>query len=210
MIHIHPTALWIGMPTTRTANSETRKNAAATPSTATKPTIKASITIRNPPGPSRDAKIPPASTNDGKKNFHRDTTINPPTETSPTNAPTEPEQLMFQALKQLQEIYDASSKTKANKITIERAAFETIATMFQQAYEQMKTKAPISKPITTPTPENASILDALQQIKASIINLEAKQTARNEAKIEQHPTPKTYADMLKTPITAAQLFRHQE
>ena len=198
------------MPTTRTANSETCKNAAATPSTATKPTIKASITVRNPPGPSRDAKTPPASTNDGKKNLHRDTTTNPPTETPPTNAPTEPEQLMFQVLKQLQEIYDASCKTKANKITIERATFETIATMFQQAYEQMKTKAPIPKSITTPAPENASILDALQQIKASIINLEAKQTARNEAKIEQCPTPKTYADTLKPPITAAQLFKHQE
>ena len=198
------------MPTTRTANSERRKNEATSSSTATKPSIKASITVRNPPGPSRDAKTPPASTNDGKKNFHRDTTTTPPTETPSTNAPTEPEQLMFQALKQLQEIYDTSCKTKAIKITIERATFEKIATMFQQAYEQMKTKAPMSEPISTPAPENANILDALQQIKASIINLEAMQTTRNESKTEQCPTAKTYADILKTPITAAQLLKHQE
>ena len=82
--------------------------------------------------------------------------------------------------------------------------------MFQQAYEQMKTKAPTPEPIPTPVPENASILNALQQIKASIINLEAMQTVRNEPKIEQCPTAKIYADILKTPITAAQLFKHQE
>jgi hypothetical protein len=67
------------------------------------------------------SKTPPASTNDGKKNFHRDTTTTPPIEIPSTNAPTEPEQLMFQALKQLQEIYDTSCKTKPVKITIERA-----------------------------------------------------------------------------------------
>ena len=117
---------------------------------------------------------------------------------------------MVQGLKQLQEIYDASCKTKAKQITIERAIFEKIATTFQQAYEQMKTKAPTSKPTSTPAPENASILDALQQIKASIVNLEAMQTTRNEPKTEQCPTAKTYADTLKTPITAAQLLRHQE
>jgi hypothetical protein len=54
----------------------------------------------------------------------------------------EAEQLLVQGLKQLQEIHDASCKTKAKQITIERAIFEKIATMFQQAYEQMKTKAP--------------------------------------------------------------------
>jgi hypothetical protein len=83
---------------------------------------------------------------------------------------------MFQALKQLQKIYDASCKTKATKITIERATFEKIATTFQHVYEQMKTKAPTTKPTPTPAPESASILNALQQIKASIINLEAMQT----------------------------------
>ena len=134
----------------------------------------------------------------------------PPNETSPTNALTEAEQLMIQGLKQLQEIYDASCKTKAKQITIERAIFEKIATTFQQAYEQMKTKALTSMPTSTPAPENASILDTLQQIKASIVNLEAMQTTRNEPKTEQCPTVKTYADTLKTPIIAAQLLRHQE
>jgi hypothetical protein len=89
---------------------------------------------------------------------------------------------MFQALKQLQEIYDISYKTKTIKITIERATFEKIATMFQQVYEQMKIKAPTSEPIPTSAPENANILDALQQIKASIINLEAMQTPETSLK----------------------------
>jgi hypothetical protein len=48
------------------------------------------------------------------------------------------------------------------------------------------------------------------KLKRSIINLEAKKTAGNEPEIVQCPTPKTYADTLKTPITAAQLFKHQE
>jgi hypothetical protein len=46
---------------------------------------------------------------------------------------------MFQALKQLQEIYDTSCKTKTDKITIERTTFENIATTFKQAYEKIKT-----------------------------------------------------------------------
>jgi hypothetical protein len=82
--------------------------------------------------------------------------------------------------------------------------------MFQQAYEQMKTKAFTPEPIPTRAPENASILDALQQIKASIINLEVTQTTRNESKTEQCPTAKSYADTLKTPIITAQLLKHQE
>ena len=69
---------------------------------------------------------------------------------------------------------------------------------------------PPSKPVSTPAPENARILNALQQIKASIVNLEAMQTTKNEPKTEQCPTAKTYADTLKTPITAAQLLKHQE
>src|SRR5204862_6240377 len=100
----------------------------------------------------------------------------------------------FQALKQLQEIYDASCKTKANKITIERATFEKIAKTFQQAHEQIKTEA--STPMPTPTPENASIIDALQQIKASINNLEAMQTTRHMPNIDA--LIKTYADVIKT------------
>src|SRR5438046_1538564 len=86
-------------------------------------------------------KPPPTCTDDGKKFFHQNTITASPTETSATSTLTEAEQLMFQALKQLQEIYDASCKTKANKITIERATFEKIATTFQQVYEQIKTKA---------------------------------------------------------------------
>jgi hypothetical protein len=66
--------------------------------------------------------------------------------------------------------------------------FEKIAMTFQQAYEQMKTKAPIFNPTSTPTPEKAGILDALQQIKANIFSPEAIQTARNEPKTEQCPT----------------------
>jgi hypothetical protein len=90
-----------------TANNETPKNVATTSSTATKSSIKASITIRNPPDPSRDTETSPTSTFDGKKIFHQDTTTTPPTENPSTNTPTEPEQLMFQAFKQLQELYDA-------------------------------------------------------------------------------------------------------
>ena len=171
------------MPTTRTANSQTRKNAATTSSTATKPPIKASITVQTPPSPSRDTKTPPTSTDDGKKFFHRDTATTPSTEHPPTNALTEAEQLMIQALKQLQEIYNASCKTNAKQITIERATFEKIATTFQQAYEQIKTKASTPMPTSTPVPENASILNVLQQMKASIANLEAMQATKNETKM---------------------------
>src|SRR5579862_6230285 len=103
----------IRMPTKRTANIETRKNVATTSSTARNPSVKPSITIQDPPGQSRDAKTPPTCTDDGKKNFHQNTTTISPIETSATNTLTEAEQLMFQALEQLQELYDASCKTKA-------------------------------------------------------------------------------------------------
>ena len=39
---------------------------------------------------------------------------------------------MIQALQQLQEIYDDTCKSNADKVVIERATFETIATTFQQ------------------------------------------------------------------------------
>jgi hypothetical protein len=85
--------------------------------------------------------------------------------------------------------------------------------MFQQAYEQMKTKASTSESIPMPAPENKSILDGLQQIKVSIINLEIIQITRNEPKIVQCLMAKIYTDTLKTPITAitaAQSFKHEE
>ena len=194
------------MPTKRTANSETRKNAATTSSTASNPSVRACITVQDPPGESRDTKTPPTFTDDGKKIFHQDTITASPTETPATNTLTEAEQLMFQALKQLQEIYDASCKTKANKITIERATFEKIAKTFQQAYEQIKAEA--STPMPTFTPENASILDTLQQIKLRITNLEAKHTTRNAPNIDA--PAKTYTNAIKTLITAAQLHKLQE
>ena len=194
------------MPIKRTTNNETRKNATTTPSTASNPSVRPCPTIQDPPGPSRDAKTPPTNTDDGKKNFRQNTITVSPTETPAANTLTEAEQLMFQALKQLQEIYDASCKTKSNKITIERATFQKIATTFQQAYEQIKAEA--SMPIPTPTPENASILDTLQQIKLSVTNLEAMQTTRNAPNTDA--PAKTYADAIKTPITAAQLHKHQE
>jgi len=93
------------MPTKRTANSETRKNAATTSSTASNPSVRPCIVVQDPPGQSRDAKTPPTGTDEGKKFFHQDTITASPTETPATNALTEAEQLMFQALKQLQEIY---------------------------------------------------------------------------------------------------------
>ena len=194
------------MLTKRTAYSETRKNVATTSSTASNPSVRPCITVQDPPGPLRDAKTPLTCIDDGKKIFHQDTITAPPNETPATNALTEAEQLMFHALKQLQEIYDASCKTKANKITIERATFEKIAKTFQQAYEQIKTEA--STPMPTPTPENASILNALQQIKASINNLETMQTTRNAPNTDA--SAKSYADAIKTPITAAQLHKYQE
>ena len=130
-----------------------------------------------------------------RKIFTRTPSPPPQNETPATNALTETEQLMFQALKQLQEIYDAPCKTKADKITIERATFAKIATTFQQVYEQIKTKASTSTP--TPAPENVSIFDTLQQIKVSITNLEAMQTTRN-VPITDAPA-KTYADAIKPP-----------
>jgi hypothetical protein len=194
------------MPINRTPKRETRKNAATIASTASNPSVRPCTTVQDPPGPSRDAKTPLTCTDDGKKNFHQNTTTAAPTETTAANTLTEAEQLMFQALEQLQKIYDASCKTKANKITIERAMFEKITTTFQQAYEQIKTKA--STPTPTPAPENVSILDTLQQIKVSITNLEAMQATRNAPNIDR--PAKTYADAIKTSVTAAQLHKQQE
>src|SRR5947199_7676899 len=164
------------MPNKMTANSETRKNTTTPSSTASNPSVRPCIIVQDPSGPSRDAKTPPTGTDEGKKFFHQDTITASPTKTPATNALMEAEQLMFQALKQLQEIYDSSCKTKANKIMIERATFEKIAKTFQQAYEQIKTEA--STPMPTPTQENASILNALQQIKAS--NLKYKKRFYNK------------------------------
>jgi hypothetical protein len=192
------------MPTKRDPKTETRKNAATTSSTASNPSVRPCITVQNPPGATRDSKSPPTCTDDGKKNFHPDTTTAPPTNPPATNTPTEAEQLMFQALKQLQEMYDDACKTKANKIMIERATFEKIATTFQQAYEQIKTKTSTS----APAPENMSILNVLQQIEARITNLEATQTTRNVPRTDA--PAKTYTKVVKTPITAAQLHKHQE
>src|SRR5207248_9640664 len=76
----------------------------------------------------------------------------------------------------------------------------------QPTYEQIKTKASTSTP--TPAPENVSIFDTLQQIKVSITNLEAMQTTRNVPKTDA--PAKTYAGVIRTPITAAQLHKHQE
>src|SRR5437667_4305252 len=128
------------MPTKRTANSETRKNTATTSSTASNPSVRPCVTVQDPPGPLRDAKTPLTCIDDRKKNFHQGTITAPPDETPATNALTEAEQLMLQALNQLQEIYDAPCKTKADKITIERATFAKIATTFKQTYKQIKTK----------------------------------------------------------------------
>ena len=193
------------MATKRTTNSETRKNAATTTPTARNPPVRASITVQKPPGPQRDAKTPPTSTDAGVKNFHHDITASS-IETPPTKQPTEAEQLMFQGLSQLQEIHDAS---KIDKITMERTTFQAIARTFQKAYEQIKTNPSTPAPTTTPLPAlgDSNILDALQQIKTSIINLEAMQT-RNVLKTDA--SVKTYMDAIKIPITAAQLHKHQE
>ena len=59
---------------------------------------------------------------------------------------------MFQSLKQLQEIYNASCQTKATKITIERTTFEQIK-------EQIKTKLSIT------ASESTSVADSLQRIR---------------------------------------------
>ena len=133
----------ITMSTKRTANSETRKNTATTSSTASNPSVRPCITVQDPPGPLRDAKTPLTCIDDGKKNFHQ---AAPPNETPATNALTETEQLMFQALKQLQEIYDAPCKTKADKITIERATFAKIATKFNKRMSKSKQKHPHPRP----------------------------------------------------------------
>jgi hypothetical protein len=199
-----------GMAAKRTTNSDTRKNAPAIPTTASNPSVGACITVQKPPAPAEDAKTPPTITDAGVKNFHPDTT-GPPTATAPNNQPTQAEQLIFQALSKLQEIYNASCSTKASKITIERATFENIATTFQKAYEHIKTSPPMPKPM--PASGEASILDALQQINARITNLEAMQTTTTAPKIDT--AAKTYKDVVKpqlpyTTVTAAQLLKQQE
>ena len=129
----------------RITNSETRKNAATTTPIARNPPVRASITVQKPPGPQRDAKTPPTSTDAGVKNFHHDITASS-IETPHTKQPTEAEQLMFQGLSQLQEIHDASN---IDKITMERTTFQAIARTFQKAYEQIKTNPSTPAPTTT-------------------------------------------------------------
>ena len=79
---------------------------------------------------------------------------------------------------------------------------------FNKRMSKSKQKHPHATPTPTPAPENVSILDTLQQIKVSITNLEAMQTTRNAPNTDA--PAKTYADAIKTPITAAQLHKHQE
>jgi hypothetical protein len=80
----------------------------------------------------------------GKKIFTRTQSVPPlasPSIDSPsTNRLKEAEQLIFQDLKQLQKIYNAASKTNANKIPIERATFEKITTLFQRAYAHARSR----------------------------------------------------------------------
>ena len=143
------------MATKRGVNSDTRKNVASTPSTVNRLVLmfKTLLAYRGTPKPHQ------TSTDKGENYFYQDTTTASLTEISTTSLLPEAEQLMFQALKQLQEIYDDSCKIKPNKNTIERTTFEKIATAFQQAFEQIKTtKAPMPSPVS----KNMNILDALQ------------------------------------------------
>src|SRR5437773_9598452 len=78
------------MPTKRAANSETRKNAATTSSTAGSPSVRPCIIVQDPPGQSRDAKTPPTGTDEGKKFFHQDTITASPTETPATTHSRKP------------------------------------------------------------------------------------------------------------------------
>ena len=121
----------LSFSTKRDVNNKTRT---AISSTAGNPSTE-------PCGPLRDAQTRPTTSTDERKiTFHKRDTTAFSTETSPTNSLIEAEQMMFQALKQLQEIYNTSCKTKADKITIELVTFQKIATTFQQAYEKIKTK----------------------------------------------------------------------
>jgi len=74
-------------------------------------TFKILLTHRETPKPRQQAPMT-------ERKISPDTTASP-TETPSTNGLSKAEHLMVQALKQLQEIYNASCKTKANKIKIE-------------------------------------------------------------------------------------------
>jgi hypothetical protein len=104
---------------------------------------------------------------------------------------------MFHALRQLQEIYNPILPTKATKITIERPLFENIATVFQQAFEQIKA---VKASTSMFFPESRSILNTLQQIEANIIDLKTTQQINH---ISTATPTKAYAEAIKTPITAA-------
>jgi hypothetical protein len=110
---------------------------------------------------------------------------------------------MFQALKRFMMLPAKQKPTKSRW----NEPHSKIATTFQQlVYEQVKIKTFTFTP--TPALENKSILNVLQQTEARINNLEAMHITRNAPKTDI--PAKAYTDAIKTPVTAAQLHRHQE
>jgi hypothetical protein len=181
-----------------TENEETRKS--STPAFrfhGPKP-IEPEITVQNPPEPSTHACSTPAPRDTETKNFH---STSPPNENMLTIA----EQLMYPALQQLQELYNAARDAKGEKITVDRSTIAKIGTGFEQALEQIKTAKQSAH-------DENPILKSLKQIQASVAGLEQKYeniqaiTTRLESNHEAiertvKEAPKTYADIISASAT---------
>ena len=185
------------MSTKRNENDETRPRFGPNAALNFFKAIEPEITVQDPSEPSKRTRSAPAPSNAEVKNFPtfhpQAATTSPPNENPLVMA----EQLMSAALLQLQEIYNAASKAKGEKITVERTTIGKIGTGFEQALEQIKT----AKHSSMVSPEHATVLQALQKIQASVNNLEQKYEAI-EAKVTDdldaiqttiREAPKTYA-----------------
>src|SRR5438477_4226095 len=150
------------MPTKRSENDETRARFGPNASFNLFKAIEPEITVQDPPEPSKCTRSAPAPS------------INAEVKKFPTFHPlVMAELLMSAALLQLQEIYNAASKAKGEKITVERTTIGKIGTGLEQELEQIKT----AKHSSMVSPEHATVLQALQKIQASVNNLEQKYEA---------------------------------
>lgn len=112
----------------------------------------------------------------------------------------EAERLLFNALQQLQSLYNEASKTRAQTITIKKADFESIGNGLQQAYEHLKQPCACGMGNASPSKVENTILDTLTQIQGSIATLETKY---NDIESKITNAPKTYADIIKSASSKA-------
>jgi len=176
------------MPPKKKETDTTRKSSThATQPPSSKP-MEPEINVQSRPVSSNAAHMGPATSNTELKNFHPENVALPTKESALMNA----EQLMLEALQQLQMIYNDACKVKTEQITIKQTTFEAIGQRIQQAHEQVKlARSGENKPENT-------ILETLAQIQSSIVNLEKKY---NNIESTMAEAPNTYAEIIKSTVT---------